>query len=395
MIVRPKEVLEGGLKASVLETCIGEFLIGAEKRRTLRAYYDGTHEIENRRRASGMPNNRLSHGFPRYICTVAAGYLAGNPVVYQTDERNSAALEAVINCYERCAVDSVDAELARMASLYGRSVELVFADGDSMPRVAAIDPETAFVVYDDTVESKPLFGVRMLPRLRTDGVEDGWMTEVYTDSEIIVHAAHGFGTVGSIIERRRHFFGAVPMVEVWNGEDEKGDFEGVISLIDAYDRLQSDRVNDKEQFVDALLLLSGCTMENDDRGRTPGQQLREDKVLVLPDGDARAEWLCKDLNEADTEVLRKALDSDIHKLSMVPDLSDEHFAGNVSGVAMKYKLLGLEQLTRVKERWFREALRSRLELFSGFLALRGEAELDVGAVKMIFTRALPSEESER
>ena len=216
----------------------------------------GTHEIENRRRASGMPNNRLSHGFPRYICTVAAGYLAGNPVVYQTDERNSAALDAVINCYERCAVDSVDAELARMASLYGRSVELVFADGDSMPRVAAIDPETAFVVYDDTVESKPLFGVRMLPRLRADGVEDGWMTEVYTDSEIIVHAARGFGTVGSIIQRRRHFFGAVPMVEVWNGEDEKGDFEGVISLIDAYDRLQSDRVNDKEQFVDALLLLS-------------------------------------------------------------------------------------------------------------------------------------------
>lgn len=192
-----------------------------------------------------------------------------------------------------------------------------------------------------------------------------------------------------------HFFGAVPMVEVWNGEDERGDFEGVMTLIDAYDRLQSDRVNDKEQFVDALLLLSGCTMENDERGRTPGQQLREDKVLVLPDGDAKAEWLCKDLNESDAEVLKKALDADIHKLSMVPDLSDEHFAGNVSGVAVKYKMLGLEQLTRVKERWFREALRSRMELFGAFLALRGEPELDVNAVRMIFTRALPSEESER
>ncbi|MDY3026257.1 MAG: phage portal protein, partial [Candidatus Faecivicinus sp.] len=119
------------------------------------------------------------------------------------------------------------------------------------------------------------------------------------------------------------------------------------------------------------------------------------KVLVLPDGDAKAEWLCKDLNESDAEVLKKALDADIHKLSMVPDLSDEHFAGNVSGVAMKYKMLGLEQLTRVKERWFREALRSRMELFGAFLALRGEPELDVNAVRMIFTRALPSEESER
>ncbi len=395
MIVRPKSVLEDGLKPSMLESCIGQFLADAEKRRTLRAYYDGSHAISNRSRASGMPNNRLSHAFPRYICTVAAGYLAGNPVAYETDERNQAALDAVLDCYGRCSVDSVDAELARMASLYGRSVELVFADAQSRPRVAAIDPETSFVVYDDTVECRPLFGIRMLPRLRADGAEDGWTTEVYTDSEVIVHAPRGFGAVGPVQERRAHFFGAVPMVEVWNGEDERGDFEGVMTLIDAYDRLQSDRVNDKEQFVDALLLLSGCTMENDERGRTPGQQLREDKVLVLPDGDAKAEWLCKDLNESDAEVLKKALDADIHKLSMVPDLSDEHFAGNVSGVAMKYKMLGLEQLTRVKERWFREALRSRLELFGAFLALRGEPELDVNAVRMIFIRALPSEESER
>ncbi len=392
MIVRPRGILQDGFGRENIESCIREFLMGAEKRRMLKAYYDGIHVIENRRRAAGMPNNRLSHAFPRYICTIAAGYLTGEPIRYETDEGNRAALEKVLECYERCAADSVDAELARLTSLYGRSVALVFADDASIPRVSAIDPETAFVVYDDTVECKPLFGIRMLPRLRADGAEDGWATEVYTDSEILTTSPRGFGSVGPVCERRRHFFGNVPMVEVWNGEDERGDFEGVLSLIDAYDRLQSDRVNDKEQFVDALLLLCGCTMEKDDRGRTPGQQLREDKVLVLPDGDARAEWLCKDLNEADTEVLKKALEADIHKLSMVPDLSDEQFAGNVSGVAMKYKLLGLEQLTRVKERWFREALKTRMQLFAAFLNLRGEPELEVEKVKMVFTRTLPRDD---
>lgn len=179
------------------------------------------------------------------------------------------------------------------------------------------------------------------------------------------------------------------MVEYWNGEDERGDFEGVMTLIDAYDRLQSDRVNDKSQFVDALLLLYGCTMETDERGRTPGQQLREDKLLALPDADAHAEWLCKQLDEADTEVLKRALAQDIHKLSLVPDLSDERFGGNESGVAMRYKLLGLEQLTRIKERWFREALRQRARLFSEFLALKGGPRLDVERLRMAFTRSLP------
>ena len=277
-----------------------------------------------------------------------------------------------------------------MASLYGRSVELVFADVQSRPRVAAIDPETSFVVYDDTVECRPLFGIRMLPRLRADGAEDGWTTEVYTDSEVIAHAPRGFGAVGPVQERRAHFFGAVPMVEVWNGEDERGDFEGVMTLIDAYDRLQSDRVNDKEQFVDALLLLSGCTMENDERGRTPGQQLREDKALCLPDTQAQASYLDGASASSEDEIMRGALIADIHKMSMVPDLSDKDFANNVSGVAMRYKLWGLEQLTNVKQQWFMEGLRARLKLFAHFAEVKGFPQLDVDNVKITMTRALPA-----
>ena len=117
-------------------------------------------------------------------------------------------------------------------------------------------------------------------------------------------------------------------------------------------------------------------------------------VLSLPDSEARAEWLCKQLNEADTEVLKNAIKADIHKMSMVPDLTDEQFAGNSSGVAMKYKLLGLEQLTKIKERWFREALKERLRLFGYFLAVKGAPALDAESVRMVFTRALPVNELE-
>ena len=60
----------------------------------------------------------------------------------------------------------------------------------------------------------------------------------------------------------------------------------------------------------------------------------------------------------------------------------------------EYKLLGLEQLTRIKERWFREALRQRLRAYAAFLACRGEAILDPEMVRMVFTRALPVNELE-
>lgn len=45
----------------------------------------------------------------------------------------------------------------------------------------------------------------------------------------------------------------------------------MLPLIDAYDLLQSDRVNDKQQFADALLVLTGVmglTAPEDGDGRT-------------------------------------------------------------------------------------------------------------------------------
>jgi len=76
-------------------------------------------------------------------------------------------------------------------------------------------------------------------------------------------------------------------------------------------------------------------------------------------------------------------------MSLVPDMTDEHFAGNSSGVAMRYKLLGLEQLTRIKERWFREGLRARLRLYAAFMHCRGGYDLDADSVSILFSRSLP------
>lgn len=399
MITRPRQPEAHIPDMDMLRSCLREHLARLPRLERLRAYYNGRHDILLRVRETGLPNNRLAHGFPRYISTMASGYLIGNPVSYLPDEENSAAasaLDAIMKEYSACAMDSVDAELARNASIFGKGVELVFADENARPRSAALNPEHAFVVYDDTVEARPMFGVFFAPVRRPDGETSGWHVNVFTADRQIAFRCAGLADFSAafVESDRPHFFGGVPMIEYWNDEDERGDFEAVLPLIDAYDLLESDRMNDKQQFVDALLLLYGCTMETDSRGRTPGQQLREDKALALPDSDAHAEWLCKQMNEADTEILKKALKDDIHKMSLVPDMTDENFAGNSSGVAMQYKLLGLEQLTKIKERWFREGLRSRLRLYAAFMHCRGGYEMDADDVRILFSRALPVNELE-
>lgn len=396
MMIRPASEWAGGIPpARMLMSVVAEHAGELNRLHTLRDYYEGRHGVCRRTRMSGLPNNRLVHAFPRYICAMTSGYLVGNPIGYECAGQE-AGLSSVMDAFSRCAMDSVDAELARDAAVYGKGVELIFLDGTGRPRSAAVKPCQAFVVYTDEVDASALLGVRGTQVLRQDGLADGWRFDVYTRESVIEYrmkepCEEGFA---SPVAAARHFFGGVPMVEYWNGDDERGDFECALSLIDAYDFLQSDRMNDKQQFVDALLVLYGCTLETDAEGRTPGRQLREDKAIALPDGDARAEWLCKQLNEADTEVLKSAINADIHKMCMVPDMTDVNFAGNSSGVAMRYKLMGLEQLTRVKERWFREGLRERVWRYARYLGMLGALELDAERVEFRFTRSLPVNELE-
>lgn len=392
MITRNREE---PLTESFILAAVTEHDQSLERLTGLYDYFLGNHDIETRERTTGLPNYMLVHGYPRYIAMMTSGYLVGNPVSYSYPD-NEDALNQILAAYDEADVQSVDNEIALHAAIFGRAVELCYSDDKASPRVAALDPTNAFVVYDDTVQHKPIFGVHRIVSTY-NGVSSTSYITVYTETEQIEFSVSGGNAVITETSRKPHNFGDVTMVEYWNNSVEQGDFECVISLIDAYDLLQSDRINDKAQFTDALLVLTGVQGFDapiDGDTRTAGERLREDKTLALPLEGAKAEWLTKTLNEADTDILRRSIRTDIHKFAMVPDLTDENFAGNVSGVAMKFKLFGLEQLTKVKERWFREGLRQRLRLFAGFLSLKGAATIEPNKVAMTFTRSLPVNEME-
>lgn len=397
MIQRSHQAMPGALPSpELLRSVLREHARNCARLSRLSAYYDGAHDVIRRERRKGLPNTRIPHGYPAYISDMAAGYLIGSPIRYEYDPSDE--IESLCQALRACDSPSVDAELAMQQSVFGRAVELCYADENARPRCIAVDPRDAFVVYSDDELARPLFGVYL--RYETDlrGNRTGLRVNVYTDSLIARYRCAQAAAIREPLESVPHYFGAVPLTEYWNNARERGDFERVLPLIDAYDLLQSDRVNDKQQFADALLVLTGVmglTAPEDGDGRTPGERLRQDKTLALPDSTARVEWLTKETHESDADVLRRALSEDIHKFSMVPDLTDEQFAANASGVAMRYKLLGLEQLTGVKERYFREGLRCRVRLFAHYLALLGEREIVPERVRFIFTRSLPVNDTEQ
>ena len=85
------------------------------------------------------------------------------------------------------------------------------------------------------------------------------------------------------------------------------------------------------------------------------KKLRKNTVILIDDTNGSADWLIKNLNDTHIENLKTRLQTDIHKFSNIPDMSDADFAGNTTGVAIKYKLIGLEQIRSHKEREFKKS----------------------------------------
>lgn len=373
---------------------IVKHVLGRQEMERLYRYYIGEHAILSRPKDKRAANNRLVCNHAKYITDCTTGYFMGSPVQYRS--RSGKDISTLKSILYGCDSATQDIDLARNGSIFGRSYEMLYFTDEKKPslRLASIDPRQAFVVYDNTVEEKPLFGVYYLPQYSENDVTTGYRCYLCTRDETIEFLATAGFALEKIISVDSHYFGDVPLIEYYNNGDRQGDFAQVTSLIDAYNLLQSDRVNDKEQFVDAILLIKGQILgDTADEESETYRAIKEFGVMTMDDGgDAR--WLTRQFDESSVELLRKSLENDIHKFSGVPCMSDINFSGNSSGIAMRYKLLAFEQLTKIKERYFAEGLKLRLKMIANAMFAMSAEHIDTDDIELYFTHTLPENESE-
>lgn len=381
-ITLDRELMPDGVPTpEILEYCIKQHQGTLARLNKLSDYYDGKQDISNRTFGNpNIPNHKIVANHAKYIVDIATGFLVGNPIAYSGSQ-----VDKILDEYSRMDIISHDTELEKDLSVFGIGYELMYLapvdEGDTEIRIKSIDPRGIFVVTDDTVDKNPLFGVHYQQRFKLDGSLNYYLINVYTEDKIFTYHAKGLSKGQmSLFEESEHYFGAVPVVEYRNNEERQGDFEQQISQFDAYNLLQSDRINESEQRVNSILFIKGFTLGEDN--------LTHDSIIETTEKDSDLKWLIKEIKEADNEVLRQSLLDDIHKFSYIPSMTDEHFAGNVSGEAMKYKLFGLLQLLSIKTRYMSKSLRKRLELMRNILNTKG-SNIDISDVKITFKPNLP------
>lgn len=373
-IICPSTLTEDTLAAAV-----GEFFRRIRpEREYLYDYYQGQQPIPKGDAVRGRPNNHLHAPFPRYITEVHTGYFLGVPPTLSFDRPETGRIYTTLSA--SLQLNHVLFDIARDMSICGAGFALVWLEQSGL-HACRCDPLTCFAVRSAAAGSPLTATVRLFQE--TDGITRG----ILYQPDTLRHFTWDGSTIrfDSIED---NLLRVLPLIPFTNGNDGSGDFEQVTGLVDAYNLLLSGAMDDMQSVANAFLALYGM------QGTTQADidAANRTRVLSLSEG-GRAEFVVKNLNHEALSQLEANLRRGILQLSMTPDLSDESFAGNASGVALQYKLWGIEQVRAAKERAFTDSARLLLTALSAALLLLG-TPADFSAAQFTFYKNLPENQTE-
>ena len=324
-------------------------------------YYDGIQSILNKRYSDeSKPCNRTVINYCKNIVDSYCGYLATPGCIsYQSDQD----IEEIMNILRYNDYQAEDSDLLLNALIYGVAAELMYIDNDGKTRFRLINPTQCFAVCDDSLIGDLLYFVRMYP-VNEWNDSDLYNVDVYSDYNVKHYTMSGMNGYLTFVSEEPHYFSQCP-ANILALPDEKSIFDCIIGLQDAANELLSSEVDDYSAFCDAYLALVGVDADAEDI-----TSMKQNRVLVLPEG-ATAAWLTKNANDTQVENILKRIHDSIYRIAQCPDFSSESFIGGVSsGIAIKYRLTGMETRAGKIEAEMKKALQRRVEIICGIASLK-------------------------
>lgn len=360
----------------------------------IKARNNGIYSDNSRRNEEERADHRAAHNFAKVINVFDVGYNTGVPIKKVSD--NEKINEIIAEYDKENDIEALDSELWRDMKKYGRAYELQYRNKQDKDKSVISNVFETFVCYGLDVERTPLFAVRY-PRYKVETQEFTTVT-VYTDKEIITYKPCQMNALRLEEEKREHhYLEEVPITEYSPDRYRMSGYEDVIPLIDLYDAAQSDTANYMTDLNEATMIITGNLNLNkyktDDLIKMKKANLMLLTEGVNPDGSKSqtdAKYIYKQYDVTGTEAYKERLQKDIHKISFVPDLTDDSFSGTQSGEAMKYKLFGFQQMAKTGQRGFKKGLMRRYRLLLNIKNYVNEADnASLDNLTITFTPNLP------
>ena len=340
-------------------------------------YYKGDQPINTRQKTYNTDiNNMVVVNRAAEIVDFKVGYLLSAPIQYidaaSNDHEESVEHSDLDTMTRFCMLedkDTSDLEVAQWQSICGRAFRMMLPkeetiEGESPFAIYTLDPRDTEVIYSSRLGHKPMMA---FTSITLD--DDSKIYYCYTATNFYVLDKDGNDVSDELTKSGPHALGMIPIIEYPANEARIGDFEQVITLLNAVNTVTSNRVDGVEQFIQAILCMEGMQIE-----RAEGQdqaaaetafmaQVKEVGGMMIPAG-SKAYYLCQELNQQQTETLVQSMYDQILTIVGMPNRNMEGASTSDTGsaVILRNGYSEAEARARIRENYFKKSERRFLNL---------------------------------
>lgn len=354
----------------------------------LERYYKGDQPILYRvKKVRPEINNKVVENHALEIVEHKAAENFGEPVQYVlkgTDEVTKEAKSVELNDFndynELEAKDEIDIQMARDRSICGTSYKFHYnrrnpTEDEAPYGIEREDPKDTFVVYSAGVGHKALFSCQV----RKDKDNQQYFF-IYTDTMWYIVQN------GGIKESGKNGIKRIPVVEYPNNFYRLSDIEIVITVLDAINKMQSDRMNGIEQFVQAFIKFLNCEVDDEEF-----RKMREAGALkIKTNGNgikADAEIMSSELDQQQTQIAKDDLYENMLIVEGMPDRQENSGGDTGQAVVMRNGFYFSEKRAETSEPIYKKSERESIKILLNIMRIKGLTSLTLKDIEIKITRS--------
>lgn len=298
----------------------------------------------------------------------------------EEDIRVSALNEMMV---EECK-SAKDLMLARDVKTCGVGYRLILpkriVTGASPFDLMVLNPMNTFVVYSNDAYREPMLGVTYFPH-KNGSITFGCYTKTsyFQIERGVVNSDFNESFVEQVNLEQVNLIGEIPIVEYINDYDRTGCFEKVISLMDALNTVDSDRVNDIAQHVQNILWGDNVKIDSEQY-----KELRNEGLIITNSDQGRTatlKYLESVLNQSENQTLVDYVERKIEKITHIPNRSELSGGSTGSATNMSTGWMDAETDAKSKEQIWIESERRETRIILNIIK-NSDREEDIDVAKL-------------
>jgi len=317
MIFTSVDTITAGNVAKIVENAYNVHLMNRSEIEYLYDYYKGKQpSLYRKREIRDELTNHIVENRANEITSFKCGYLVGKPIKYIssiTGDNVSASIAKLNDAMRIVGKKTKDKKLVEWQMICGVGYRYVVQELNERRTVPfnlyTLDPRNTFVIRKNDYSQRVIAGVNYV-------VDDDQNTifTVYTDSHVFTFVSGGRVTV------KINQFGLIPIIEYPANSARLGCFEIVLTMLDAINNFDCARNEAVEQFVQSLLVLYNCQV---DEGTTADTIRAAGMILLKTVGDAKADIkvLAEQLDQSQNQTLKDDLYNSVLQIVGMPSQS--------------------------------------------------------------------------